>query len=240
MNKTAIEWCDYTWNVVTGCYGPGGTKEKPQYCSYCYARKIATRFKGGKAFPNGFEPTFHENRIAEPFKQQKNSRIFVCSMADLFGDWVPREHIERIWQTAWSASWHTFIFLTKNPKRLKEFNPWPKNVWVGASATNAHQLQAANEHMGVVDCSVKFISFEPLLDYIGLVDLDRMLASKVRWVIIGAQTQPVRLPGWEWVGQIEAVVNNAHIPVFEKDSLAPLFPDRPLRREYPAVQEAVK
>ena len=41
MNKTKIEWCDYTWSPVTGC---------KHGCSYCYARKIAERFKGSKAW----------------------------------------------------------------------------------------------------------------------------------------------------------------------------------------------
>lgn len=35
MNKTKIDWCDSTWNPVTGCL---------HGCEYCYARKIAKRF----------------------------------------------------------------------------------------------------------------------------------------------------------------------------------------------------
>lgn len=41
------------------------------------------------AFPFGFEPTFHRYRLDEPQKLKKPSRIFVVSMGDLFGDWVP-------------------------------------------------------------------------------------------------------------------------------------------------------
>lgn len=37
MNKTKIEWCDSTWNPVTGC---------KHGCDYCYARRIAGRFGG--------------------------------------------------------------------------------------------------------------------------------------------------------------------------------------------------
>ena len=35
MDKTKIEWCDSTWNPLTGCLHD---------CEYCYARKIANRF----------------------------------------------------------------------------------------------------------------------------------------------------------------------------------------------------
>jgi DNA repair photolyase len=37
MNKTQIEWCNYTWNPITGCL---------HNCSYCYAKVLAeTRLK---------------------------------------------------------------------------------------------------------------------------------------------------------------------------------------------------
>lgn len=38
MDKTKIDWCDSTWNPVTGCL---------HGCEYCYARGIAKRFSGG-------------------------------------------------------------------------------------------------------------------------------------------------------------------------------------------------
>ena len=50
MNKTKIEWCDSTWNPVTGCL---------HGCEYCYARKIANRF--GRAF--GKEENFIGSKI---------------------------------------------------------------------------------------------------------------------------------------------------------------------------------
>ena len=68
MQKTKIEWCDYTWNPVVGC---------KHGCSYCYARKISTRFNGN------FEPTFYPKRLNDKMPK-KPSKIFVCSMADLF------------------------------------------------------------------------------------------------------------------------------------------------------------
>ena len=37
MQKSKIEWCDMTWNPITGCrHG----------CEYCYARRMTARFSG--------------------------------------------------------------------------------------------------------------------------------------------------------------------------------------------------
>ena len=86
LNKTKIEWCDRTWNPVTGCL---------HGCSYCYARKIAERFKGTKAWPDGFKPIFRPERLDDPIIEYGTEQsIFVCSMADLFGEWVPKEWIK--------------------------------------------------------------------------------------------------------------------------------------------------
>lgn len=239
MNRTRIEWCDYTWNPITGCYGPGGTKAQPKHCSYCYARRIATRFTGTKAWPNGFEPTFHKDRLLDLWRlRQEAARIFVCSMSDLFGDWVPRDAIRDVITMAETCPWHTLIFLTKNPKRLAEFNPWPRNCWVGATATGRDMAAIASMYMGLVSAPVRFLSCEPLLgpldegDEGGRLDV-RLTLRSCDWVIIGAQTQPLRLPERSWVEHIERTCDAVGIPVFEKNSLAALFPERELRQEWP-------
>ena len=45
------------------------------------------------AFPLGFTPTLHRYRLDDPQQWKQPRNIFVCSMADLFGDWVPDEWI---------------------------------------------------------------------------------------------------------------------------------------------------
>ena len=143
--KTKIDWCDSTWNPVSGCL---------HGCEYCYARKIAERFGGASEthnneccyecqwetegtgeiheldepiydydhgrnapYPFDFDPTFHRYRLDEPQKWKKPRNIFVCSMADLFGDWVPDEWIREVFQACEAAPQHRYLFLSKNPGR---------------------------------------------------------------------------------------------------------------------------
>ncbi len=61
MNKTPIEWCDYTWNPVTGCL---------HGCPYCYAHRFAERGLGKYGlYEKGhrFDPAFWPERLYEPW-----------------------------------------------------------------------------------------------------------------------------------------------------------------------------
>ena len=193
MNKSKIEWTDYTWNPVTGCL---------HGCNYCYARRIAERFgreyksfKNNKGlnildkpfesytkcmdisidpYPYGFEPTFYKYRLDEPQKIKKPSKIFVSSMGDLFGDWVPDEWIGQILQVIEKCSQHKFLFLTKNPKRYLDIDEQgfanPDRVWLGTTVTSNKDIDRALELLKLPKHYNTFLSIEPLL---GPVDLDK-------------------------------------------------------------------
>lgn len=222
MNRTRIEWTDYTWNPVTGCWGPGGTAEKPNRCPYCYAHSISKRFTPGHAevFLNNndpFAPHFHQGRLLEPRQVNRPSRIFVCSMADLFGEWVPRKWIEAIRLETAVVNRHTYIFLTKNPARLAEFNPWPGNCWVGATATDEESFAEAAAALARVDSRVRFISAEPLL---GEIRHFTIQAALIDWLIIGALTGPgAKPPCPDWVQTLSGWAKYMDIRRFLKDNL---------------------
>lgn len=204
MNRSKIEWCDYTFNPVTGC---------KHGCDYCYARKIARRFHG----PNGFEPTFHKDRLHQPDREKRPSRIFVCSMADLFGSWVPRDWIQAVLQTVHHNPQHTFIFLTKNPKRYLVFNPWPWNAWLGATATDQRSFEDRFARLCRAKTSIRFISFEPLL---GPVRFGPALNGLIDWIIIGAMTGPGAVkPRSYWVKDLTYDARGISAKVFHKDNL---------------------
>ena len=202
MNKTDIEWTDYTWNPVTGC---------KHGCPYCYARNMYHRFGWN------WEPTLHPERLRQPLEKKSSKKIFVGSVTDLFGDWVHREWWELIFDTVKVCSWHTFQFLTKNPKRLQELNPWPDNCWVGVTATNQKMWNSAVLHLGKVDAKVKFLSVEPLLEPI------RMKENPwIDWLIIGALSkgkEKVQPPG-EMVDNLIADAREHDIAIFTKDNLS--------------------
>lgn len=259
MNKTKIDWCDSTWNPVTGCL---------HGCEYCYARGITKRFsyegkaldapselqrtwvndsKGSGAgnhvlrypvnllddgrkvpYPFGFEPTFHKYRLNECVgKQGKN--IFACSMADLFGDWVPDSWIEEVFKACEKAPQHNYLFLTKNPKRYEKIldRYMPPNMWFGWSQTGpmGNKCDFSTHH------SIKtFISIEPLLE-----PFKEFHITGIDWVIIGAETGRRKnkvVPERKWIEDIVNECRKSDIPVFMKSSLADIWGE-PLIQEFP-------
>lgn len=264
MNKTKIDWCDVSWNPVTGCrHG----------CEYCYARGIAHRFGGrnnaltlrdcgvhttkegcyevedpvpntrnGKVvsapFPFGFEPTFHSYRLCQPENTKKPQTIFVCSMADLFGAWVPDEWIEAVFKACLKAPQHRYLFLTKNPGRYIDLwnsgaLPREDNFWYGSTATNGDMPVFFSDKVNT------FVSMEPLS---GPFE-DRGSAPDTPfadWFIIGAETGNRKekvVPKREWIDSIVKHAKKYGKPVFMKSSLIPIMGEGSMRQELPWQKE---
>lgn len=171
---TKIEWATETWNPVTGC-----TKIS-EGCQNCYAERMSKRLAGRCGYPkdNPFQVTFHPDKLDEPLRWRKPSRIFVCSMGDLFHEDVPEAWIFDIYTTMERCSQHTFLLLTKKIDRaariLHKFTgrTWPlPNVWLGVTAENQAR---ANERIPIllqIPATKRFVSVEPML---GPVDLTKL------------------------------------------------------------------
>lgn len=240
MNKSAIDWCDFSWNPVTGCnFG----------CEYCYAQRQATRFAGNirmnmtseqlkteaaglyvleqpfknytgavLPFPAGFAPTFHKYRLGDPAKKKKPANIFVCSMADLFGDWIPDEWIEAVFEACKAAPQHNYLFLTKSPGRYQILAaagklPELPNFWYGSSITGPDNWFWWSEYHHT------FVSYEPMLKPLGIADEDA--ARKVDWIIAGAETGHRAgkiTPEEGWLEELAAAARRAGVPLWIKDS----------------------
>lgn len=276
MNDTKIEWCDSTWNPVTGCL---------HGCTYCYARGIAKRFggfdgygsdgdfdrierEGGRAeldspcyredktgsgrisnapYPFKFVPTLHRYRLDEPSKKTRGRTIFVCSMADLFGKWVPTSWMLEVLDACLRAPQHRYLFLTKNPAMYAELDklallPHLPNFWYGSTVTNAEQMERTADALDPLPKGVNtFFSIEPLMEDIATSSgwAYSNHGQYAKWLIIGAMTGPKskdHQPETEWVQHIVADAEAGGIPVFMKGSMAPIWGDE-LITEYPWVQE---
>lgn len=277
MEKTKIEWCDSTWNPLTGCY---------HTCEYCYARKIATRFGGWKftpgmirmndsddkcyihpmkayygeaketkygviaeindpfekndgkksPYPFGFTPTFYRYKLDLPQKVQSPKNIFVCSMADLFGDWIPDEWITEVFEACKKAPQHRYLFLTKNPSRYMELYdkgllPGEDNFWYGTTITKPKD----NFYISAVRNT--FISLEPILEpfitneyspekRFSDTEVINPCLRTVDWIILGAETGNRKdkvVPQKEWVYDIVEHFLALGKPVFMKDSMKPIW-----------------
>jgi len=258
MNKTKIEWCDMTWNPVTGCLNN---------CEYCYARKIAKHFTKGlfyeanrnvegskifeadekcyqeysgeryyRPYPFSFDPTLHRYRLDEPQKTKKPQNIFVCSMADLFGGWVPETWIKAVFEACEKAPQHRYLFLTKNPKRYEKILSYVNdgNMWLGATITKQEGMEKEPfswiKSYALRDERQKiFYSIEPMQEEIFIQDI------LPHWVIIGAETGNRKekvIPEKKWIRTIKEVCDYYKIPLFMKNSLAGIW-GKELIRQYP-------
>ena len=260
--KTKIDWCDSTWNPVTGCL---------HGCEYCYARRIARRFDGKlsecqmvppacaedykkpirtvllnkhvlekplkyldaetggliSSYPFGFDPTFFRYRLDVPQKWTKPRTIFVCSMADLFGEWVPDEWIIEVLNACRKAPWHRYLFLTKNPKRydaLEEagiITDADMNFWLGSTVT-----EITKDMLHCNSMLHTFMSCEPMLNPwppASEANQENMRRNFLpEWVIFGVETGNRKnkvIPEKAWLDNAVRMCRFMGAYVFMKESL---------------------
>ncbi len=236
----------YTWNPTGGCLHGCTWKMPDGSIAECYAKTIAERFTG--AYQQGFEHHYwRPHLLDEPLKLKESAGIFVGSMADLFGHWVPDEQIHEVLGVMQKADWHTFQTLSKYPLRLSDFNPFPSNVWVGVSlpagqlmsATGgARALGAYLRQMERIEAQVRFMSIEPLWFDVAPI-FEKWLENNQRlpfeWAIIGAASSGRQIfqPKPDWTQHLLDVLDAQGIPVFFKGNLE--WTD--WREEFPIIRK---
>ena len=214
-SQSKIEWTDATWNPVRGC-----TKISPG-CKHCYAQRFAERFRGikGHPFEQGFDLRLVPEKLAEPLRWGEPRMIFVNSMSDLFHKDVPDPFISSVVSVMRVARWHTYQVLTKRSDRLKDMlrghlldAAGEQHVWWGVSVENRRHGIPRIADLQASPAAVRFLSIEPLLEDLGILNLDG-----ISWVIVGGESGPGARPMKEqWVLSIRAQCENAGIPFFFK------------------------
>jgi protein gp37 len=164
-----------------------------------------------------------ESALDKPRHWRNPRKIFVCSMSDLFHPKVPFEFIDGVWWTMSVSRQHTFQVLTKRPERYLEY--WQhrlrkgftdgnrENIWAGVSVCTPDEKDKI-DILRQIPAAVKFVSFEPLLADMGLLNLEG-----INWVIIGAESigsHPGRKCELDWVKSIAIQCVAAGVKIFIK------------------------
>lgn len=196
--NSKIEWTEATWNPVAGCtiVSPG--------CTNCYAMRMAerlelmgqgkyrglTRRTGGRPKWNGNVRLDYE-ALTIPTSWKAGRMIFVNSMSDLFHEGVPVEFIRKVFTVMGDCGQHTFQVLTKRSDRLREIAnelEWASNIWMGVSV-ESDEYKYRIDDLRSTPASVKFLSLEPLVGDVGILDL-----SGIDWAIAGGESGPGARP----------------------------------------------
>ena len=219
VNKTSIEWTDFTWNPVTGC------DRISKGCDHCYALTMARRLKAmgmpqyqkdgnPRTSGPGFGVTMHPETLGLPRTWTGQRMVFVNSMSDLFHARVSAEFIRQLIEVIRETPQHTYQVLTKRAARARQIGAsinWPDNLWLGVSVEDmdvAHRVDALRG----IPVKVRFLSCEPLLGNLSALNLEG-----IDWVIAGGESgmsaRPMRL---EWARAIRDNCLEHEVPFFFK------------------------
>jgi protein gp37 len=180
--------------------------------------------------------------LASWARARKPKKRFVCSMTDIFGEWVPDEMILQILDAMTAAPEQTFQVLTKRPEHMAYMaHQWilsrggwqlPPNIWLGISAEDQQRLDERLIWLIRTQAQTRFLSLEPLLGPIIFPDSDSDTAMMLQednpaqilepidyidWVIIGGESGPNARPmNLDWLRDILDQCRAANIPAFVK------------------------
>jgi protein gp37 len=217
MNRTKIEWADYTWNPIKGLC--------PEACWYCYARRMYQRFGWDTGISLDTKSIEYYGRVPD------GSKIFVCSTIEIFNPEIPESFRKYVFKEIEKHRNLTFIILTKRPERIDR--PMPDNVWLGVSVTGDSNIDYLRvRELEKAQAKTKFVSLEPLLGDPCIWDLfDQEYPA---WLIVGRLTGHGRRydPKPALLTEIVEFGTANKIPIFLKNNLKDIWPG-PLIQEYP-------
>jgi len=205
--NSKIQWTSATWNPWHGC------KKVSEGCKYCYMYRDKERY--------GQDPTKvikSKSNFNAPLKWKEPQLIFTCSWSDWFIEEADKWR-DNAWEIIRKTPQHTYQILTKRPERILKNLPTYKldNVWIGVSVESENHLDRIG-YLQQVKGYIRFISFEPLLEYINTP----YIYGVVDWIIIGGESgnsngkykyRPCELI---WIEELIQQSKERNVPIFIK------------------------
>jgi protein gp37 len=212
MGYTKIAWTHKTWNPWIGCehVSPG--------CDNCYMYTDMRRYGRNPEVVKRTSPaTFNQ-----PLKWARDASvrwIFTCSWSDFFISDAD-EWREDAWEIIRHTPELTYQILTKRPVLIPRRLPadwgdgW-RNCLLGVTVESREYLSRLDV-LRKIPAAVRFISFEPLLDDLGEIDL-----RGFQWAIIGGESSSKRRScEVEWIYSAIQQCKAAGVAVFVKQDSA--------------------
>lgn len=261
MAKTKIQWVDYTFNPWWGC-----TQVSPA-CDHCYAmvmsRRVSRRLFGHRVDwgPGGQRGYISETRWREPLEWERRAikngiryKVFCGSMMDVFeGLKEQRPYLERLYALITATPNLDWLLLTKRPNNVRKLGleVWPSNVWIGTTIENQEWADQRLRHLLAIDCSIRFVSVEPMLSVLDLRPHLGQGPGKLNWVIFGGESgAQARGPedAVQWYRDLRDQCVGAGVPLFHKqwgtfrqagDQLIKLRPKEKPPKDAPVLLDGV-
>lgn len=212
MNRTKIEYLDWTWNPIVGCSGVGCA-----VAPVCWAARTAKRQKGKCDACYSFEPHVHWERLDQPAKVKASSRIGVSFSGEFYDKEISESVRGSVYIRMSQAPWHKYIIFTKQPQNIDEeevgsLSSLGISLSIGVSV-NRQRDSWRVDSIRDLPVSCRIVSAEPVLEKI---DLD---LKGIDLLIIGAQTRPNVQPKPEWVDNLLSSAYEQGVKVFLKNNL---------------------
>ena len=200
--RTDIAWTQRTWNPWHGC------KKISPGCKFCYMFREKRQY--------GQDPEVvvrSKTKFRDPLKWLEPSLIFTCSWSDWFID-VADEWRPEAYSIIRATPQHTYQILTKRSERMEFFLPPDdlRNIWWGVSVEDRKYGVPRIAHLQSLDVHNRFLSIEPLIEDVGVLDL-----RGIGWVIVGGESGPERRSvDVNWIGSVVRQCGEQKVPCFVK------------------------
>jgi len=214
---TKVDWANLgldhaaSWNPIAAY--TYGTDDNPELrgwacikhgpgCLHCYSetmnRWLGTGFDYSLAGMNQVQLRLVD--VDKPLHWRKPTGVFVCSMSDLFGEFVPLAYTIQIVDTCIKANWHRFALLTKRYGRMADYfsqlhGEWThRHIWIGVTVTEQvsadHALMFLRNLRREFPDMILWVSCEPSLGMIDWVGWEGI----ANWIVFGCESGKGRRP----------------------------------------------